>query len=133
MNTVEPESVIAVFIPIITVIVAGAVLIFYIYTKHKLRQSIVEKGLVNENLKYLFEETSENQKKKKGGAAKSGIILMCFGIGLFVVFYIESLGGDNGKFIAPVVFFFTGIGFILITLFDKYLRKQENKDEKNPE
>lgn len=124
-NNFQPEGVIAVFIPIITVIIIGIIIIYHVHTKSRLRQSIIEKGLVDENLKYLFNSAEPDPLKARLRLLKTGTVLIFFGIGLWVGFYYQSFGDDYRHFMAPSLFIFSGIGFILSFFLDSIIRRKE--------
>jgi len=116
------EGVIAVFIPIVTVLVAGIIIVAIIYFHSKEKQAIIEKGLSPEQIKSLY-----GSKRKSGNVLLMwGIIIFFFGIGLglgmmLVEWYHQEF------FIPLFIFVFTGIGFILADLLDKKLKSKETE------
>ena len=113
------SEVIAVFIPIIMVLVAGAVTIIYFYLKSKERQMLIEKGLSAEEIKKFFEN-------KRDGLTlfKIGIISIFFGIGLG----IGMLSGpeETREIITPfAIFIFTGAGFVLANVLSDKMKKNK--------
>ena len=71
------EGVIAVFIPIIMVVVVGLVFVTYFYYRSRERQMLIEKGLSGEEIKQFFDK-----KRDYFVLFKIGIIAIFFGIGL---------------------------------------------------
>lgn len=119
------EGIIAVFIPIITVLVAGIIVVAIIYFQSKEKQAIIEKGLSPEQIISLY-----GKKKKSGNVLLMwGIIILFFGIGLGLGMMFEEWYHQD--FYTPLFLFtFTGIGFILAFLFDRKLKpKNENEKE----
>jgi len=82
------EAVIAVFIPIISIIVTGLVFVTWIYFRSREKQMIIERGLDVELVKTLFEK-----KKSPYALLKIGIIVLFFGIGLGTGLLIEVYTG----------------------------------------
>jgi len=114
------EAVIAVFIPIISIIVTGLVFVTWIYFRSREKQMIIERGLDVELVKTLFEK-----KKSPYVLLKTGIIILFFGIGLGSGLLLESYTGVD-EWIPFLIFAGTGIGFILAFLI---ARKIEQKDK----
>jgi uncharacterized membrane protein YkgB len=116
------EGVIAVFIPIIMIVVLGLVLVTYLYYKSREKQMLIEKGLSAEEIKQFFQK-----QKDYFILTKIGIVCIFFGIGLGVGF----LSGDEAAreiWMAPSIFVFTGIGFVFANILGNKLRKQFNPD-----
>ena len=114
------SEIIAVFIPIIMVLVLGAVTIIYFYLKSKERQMLIEKGLSAEEIKKFFES-------KKDGLTlfKIGIISIFFGIGLGVG--MLSGAEETREIVTPfAIFIFTGAGFVLANLLSDKMRKKNS-------
>jgi uncharacterized protein YneF (UPF0154 family) len=117
------ESVIAVFIPIITVIVTGLAFVTWIYFKSKEKQMVIERGLDAELVKALFEK-----KKSPYALLKTGIVLLFFGIGLGSGLLIETYTGVE-EWIPFLIFAGLGIGFILAFFIARKL--EQNDKAKN--
>ncbi|MCX7797702.1 MAG: hypothetical protein N2249_03665 [Melioribacter sp.] len=115
-------GIIASFIPIISVIVTGIVLISYFYFRSKEKQIMIEKGL-------SFEQMIEILKSRKDNYAllKIGIIISFFGIGLGIGLLIERLANID-ELIPFFIFFMLGLGFIVAHFASQKLtEKKENK------
>ena len=117
------EGVIAVFIPIIMVVVVGLVFVTYFYYRSRERQMLIEKGLSADEIKQFFEK-----KRDYFILFKIGIIAIFFGIGL-------GLGMGSGDeaareiWVAPSIFVFTGLGFVVDNLIGNKMRKQFKPDD----
>ncbi len=114
------EDIIAVFIPIIFILVIGLGYITFIFYRSRERQMLIEKGLSGEEIKQFF-----NMKKEKDYfiLLKIGFIAIFFGVGLGV----GMLSGDEAAreiWVAPSIFVFTGIGFVFANILGNKLRKQ---------
>ncbi len=112
------SEVIAVFIPIIMVLVIGAVTIVYFYLKSRERQLLIEKGLSTDEIKKFFES------RKGDGLTllKIGIISIAFGIGLGFGMFMED--ATSKEFWVPLSLFVgTGIGFVLANVLSDKMKK----------
>lgn len=113
------SEVIAVFIPIIMVLVIGAVTIIYFYLKSKEKQMLIEKGLSAEEIKKFFQE-----KRDGFWLMKIGIISIGFGIGLgFGMFMQDATTKDY--WIPLSLFIGTGIGFVVANLLSDKMKKDK--------
>ncbi len=97
---------IALFIPIILFIVAGAVFITWIYFRSKEKQMMIEKGLSYEQMVELLKS-----KRNPYTLLKIGIVIAVSGIGIgigSIDYHHEGLEGF--AVLIPIVFI--GLGFI---------------------
>lgn len=115
-------GVIAVFIPIITVLVIGLIFVTFFYYRSRERQMLIEKGLSATDMKTYFE-----RRKDPYLLLKIGIISVGFGIGLGLGLYFEDTY-DVSYSVPLFLFTVTGIGFIVANLISN---KLELKAEKN--
>ena len=114
------SEVIAVFIPIIMVLVAGAVTIIYFYLKSKEKQMLIEKGLSTEEIKKFFEE-----KKDGFWLMRIGIISIAFGLGLGFGMFMED--ATTKEYWVPLsIFVGTGVGFVVANLLSDKMKKNNN-------
>jgi uncharacterized membrane protein YkgB len=113
------EGVIAVFIPIIMMVVIGLVFVTYFYYRSRERQLLIEKGLSGDEIKQFFEK-----KRDYFILFKIGIIAIFFGIGLGIGF----IPGDESVWMGPAICVFTGIGFVVANIVGNKMRKQFNPD-----
>jgi len=113
-------GVIAVFIPIITVLVIGLVLVAFIYYRSRERQVLIEKGLDAQSIKEFFE-----RKKDPYRLLKIGIVAIAFGIGLGLGMMLQE-STDKDYWIVLLMFVFTGIGFVVSNVVGKKMEAKEN-------
>ena len=116
------EGTIAVFIPIILVIITGLAFVTWIYFRSREKQMIIERGLDADLVKALFEK-----KKSPYALLKIGIVILFFGLGLGIGLLIEVYTGVE-QWIPFLLFAGVGIGFILAFVIG---RKFEEKDNAN--
>jgi hypothetical protein len=100
------EGMLALFIPILSIIAGALIAISAIYFKSRERQSLIEKGLSTETIKEFFEA-----KKDPSRFLKYGIIIFAFGLGLGLGIMMED-NTSKEYWIPLLMLTFTGLGFI---------------------
>ena len=116
------EGTIAVFIPIVMFLIIGLIFVTYLYYRSRERQMLIEKGLSAEEIKQFFQK-----QKDYFILLKMGIIAIFFGVGLG----LGMASGDEAAreiWMAPAIFVFTGIGFVVANLIGNKMRKQFKPD-----
>lgn len=116
------EGMLALFIPIVAMLITGLVLVTYFYFRSREKQLLIEKGLSTEEIKEYF-----STKKDNLALFKWGVILAAFGIGLGIGLILEDSTGKD--FYVPIFLFtITGIGFIAANLAAKSINEKKLKD-----
>jgi len=115
------EGVIAVFIPIVVVLVTGLVLISSFYFRSKEKQMMLDKGISYEQMIELLKVKSDHL-----FTLKAGIIIAFFGVGLGLGFLFRGLSYDD-EWMAFTIITMIGLGFITAYF---VVRKMKNGDEK---
>jgi purine-cytosine permease-like protein len=110
-------GIVAVFIPIVTVLVIGLIFVSYYYYRSRERQMLIEKGLDAQSIKQFFES-----KKDPYRLMKIGIIAVAFGIGLGLGMALQDSSGKD-YWIPFLLFTFTGIGFVVANIVSRKLEK----------
>lgn len=118
------SEVIAVFIPIIALLVTGLVFVTYFYLRSRERQMLIDKGLSAESIKEFFES-----KKDPFRWFKIGIVSIFFGIGLGFGMLLQD-NTDKDYWIVLMLFVFTGIGFVVANLSGNALKKKLETENK---
>jgi len=118
------EGVIAVFIPIIMVVVVGLVFVTYFFYRSRERQMLIEKGLSADEIKQFFEK-----KRDYFVLFKIGIIAIFFGVGLGLGMISGTDESTREMYMPASIFIFTGIGFVVANLVGNKMRKQYKPDE----
>jgi purine-cytosine permease-like protein len=106
---------IAVFIPIIFILVTGLILITYFFLRSRERQLLIDKGLSADQIKQFFEN-----KKDQFWLLKIGIIAIAFGISLGTGMMLEDATSKD-YWVPLSLFTITGIGFIAANLVSRKL------------
>lgn len=101
----DPE----IFIPITLFGGIAVVLYKWLETRHKERVMIIEKGLINEELKYFYKR--EGWKPNPYSSLKWGLLAVFIGIGFLVSAYItQFLIFNQDLATAGILFLFGGLG-----------------------
>jgi hypothetical protein len=116
-------DVIAVFIPIIFILVVGLILITFFYFRSREKQMLIEKGLDAQSIKEFFQN-----KRDPYTLLKIGVIIVGFGLGLGLGLILQDIA-DKDYWIPFMLFIFTGAGFIVANRYSvKQYEKLENKN-----
>ncbi len=119
------ENIIAVFIPIIFILVIGLGFITFTFYRSRERQMLIEKGLSADEIKHFFEK-----KRDYFILFKMGIIAIFFGIGLGLgMISGDGSGGEREIWLPASIFIFTGLGFVVANILGNKMRKQYKPDE----
>lgn len=113
------EGTIAVFIPIIMLLVIGLIFVTYFYFRSRERQMLIEKGLSAEDIKQFFE-----RKRDYFVLFKIGIIAIFFGIGLGLGMISGNDEGTREIYMPASIFIFSGIGFVVANLVGNKMREK---------
>jgi len=123
-NSVE---LVAVFIPIIVVLVIGVISVSYFYLRSREKQILIEKGLDAESIKEFFNK--RKNERSSYNLMKIGIISVAFGIGLGIGIGFGNRGPNTDFWVPLSLFVCTGVGFILANIIGKNLDdKDKTKD-----
>ncbi len=112
-------GIIAVFIPIISILVIGLIFVTYFYFHSREKQMLIEKGLDAQSIKEFFEN-----KKDHYWLLKVGIIAIGFGIGLGIGLALND-STDKDYWVPLFLFTTTGIGFVVANLVAKKLETKK--------
>lgn len=117
-----------IFIPIFLFGVIAAVLWKFFDTRHKERMTIIEKGLVKEDLKYLY--SSITWKANPYSSLKYGLLAAFIGIGTLIsAFLAQIFWAHEDQITAGIIFLFGGLGLITFyAIAKKKMAEEERKD-----
>ncbi|OGC79678.1 MAG: hypothetical protein A2145_04505 [candidate division Zixibacteria bacterium RBG_16_40_9] len=95
----------------IIVPVASFIFVFLVvkaFLDYRTRQKLVDKGLVDENVKYLFAEKLDSQFLS---SLKWGLVLIGIGIAVFIGQFVETEKSD--EITAGAMFVFAGLALLI--------------------
>jgi len=94
---------------LIPAVVFGAIIIaIKLILDYRLRNKLIDKGMVDENVKFLYTSTAQTQRLS---SLKWGMVLISIGLALFISYIWPELFDDGGTF--GLMFLFAGIGFLI--------------------
>ncbi|MCE1163821.1 MAG: DUF6249 domain-containing protein [Bacteroidetes bacterium] len=106
------ETIVPIFAIVFTFGFPALIIFWAIYTKHRERMRLIEKGISPEEARKYFTAV---EKRPRGslGALKWGIILLFLGIGIFTANVLEQVYEFNDGISFGTVVLFLGLGFII--------------------
>lgn len=107
----------------------AAVLWKFFDTRHKERMTIIEKGLVSEDLKYLY--AGIRFKTNPFSSLKYGLLALFIGVGILLsTFLAQIYMGSEEQVTAGIIFLFAGLGLITFyAIANKRLAEMDQKKE----
>ena len=106
------EMLVPIFGIIFTFGIPGLIIFWVIYTKHRERMRLIEKGLSSEEVKAYFAD-AEKKPRNPYGALKWGILFLFLGAGIFVANILEEKFDFSDGVTFGLVVLFIGAGFLL--------------------
>jgi hypothetical protein len=107
------EQTIPIFAIIFTFGIPGLIIFWAIYSKHRERMRLIEKGLTPDEVKNYFKDADRNPRPNNPfKALKWGILLLFLGAGIFVANVLEQKMDFNDGITFGVVLLFLGAGFL---------------------
>ena len=118
-----------VIVPIFLFGGTAAVLWKFFETRHKERMTIIEKGLVNEDLKHLYSKSA--WKTNPLSSLKYGMLAAFIGVGiLFSAFLSQLYFSHEEQITAGTIFLFGGMGLITFyAIAKKRMMEDSNKEQ----
>lgn len=118
----EPD----IIIPIFLFGGTAAILWKFFDTRHRERMSIIEKGMVGEDLKYLY--TRSASRSNPYSALKYGMLAAFIGVGVLVSAVVNQYyWQDHEQITAGIVFLSGGLGLITFYAIAKKKMEEEQK------
>jgi len=103
-------------IPMVAIVftfgIPGVIIFWWLYTKHRERMRLIEKGLTPEEVKAYFTETN-NKPRNPYSSLKWGILLTFLGIGIFLANLFEGIYDLEEGVMMGIIVLFAGIGFLV--------------------
>jgi hypothetical protein len=110
------ELVIPLFGIIFTIGLPLLLVFWIIYTKHRERMRLIEKGLTPEEVKQYFKRDEKVRASHPYGALKWGIIIFSLGVGIFVAHLLEDKFDVGDGISGGTILIFLGAGFLIYYL-----------------
>ena len=103
-------------IPMVAIVftfgIPGIIIFWWLYTKHRERMRLIEKGLTPDEVKAYFSETN-NKPRNPYSSLKWGILLTFLGIGIFLANLFEGMYDLEEGVMMGIIILFAGIGFLV--------------------
>lgn len=87
------------------------IILWAIYTKHRERMRLIEKGISPDEVKKYFANV-ERKPRNAFGALKWGILFLFLGAGIFTANILEQMYDLSDGVTSGLVIFFIGLGFV---------------------
>jgi len=104
------------FIPMVAIVftfgIPGIIIFWWLYTKHREKMRLIEKGLTPEEVKSYFADTNVKT-PNRFSSLKWGILLTFLGIGIFVANLLESLYDIEEGVMMGIIILCAGLGLLV--------------------
>ena len=104
------------FIPVVAIVftfgIPGIIIFWWLYTKHRERMRLIEKGLPPEEVKAYFADTN-TKPRNPYSSLKWGILLTFLGIGIFLANLFEDLYDIDEGVMMGMIVLCAGLGFLV--------------------
>lgn len=118
-------------IPMVAIIftfgIPGILIFWWLYTKHREKMRLIEKGLTPDEVKAYF---ADNNIKPKNpySSLKWGILLTFLGAGIFLANLLEGLYDIQEGVMMGIIVFAAGLGFLVYFSFVNSKLKNQTQD-----
>jgi len=92
--------------------IPGILIFWWLYTKHREKMRLIEKGLTPEEVKAYFADTN-TKPKNPYSSLKWGVLLTFLGIGIFVANIMEGMYDVEEGVMMGIIVFSAGLGFLV--------------------
>lgn len=92
--------------------IPGILIFWWLYTKHREKMRLIEKGLPPEEVKAYFAD-SNSKPKNPYSSLKWGVLLTFLGVGIFVANLIEGMYDVEEGVVMGIVILSAGLGFLV--------------------
>ena len=117
-----------ILIPIFMFGSVATVVYKFLEVRHKERMTIIEKGLVNEDLKHLYSRSA--WKTNPYSALKYGMLAAFIGVGILVsAFLSQMFFAHEEQITAGIIFLFGGLGLITFYAISKKRMAEDEKQQ----
>lgn len=110
------HSAIESFIPVVAIVftfgIPGIIIFWWLYTKHRERMRLIEKGLTPDEVKAYFAD-SNTKPRNPYSSLKWGILLTFLGIGIFLANLFEDMYDIEEGVMMGIIVLCAGLGFLV--------------------
>lgn len=106
------EAIVPMLAIVFTFGIPGIIIFWWLYTKHRERMRLIEKGLTPEEVKAYFADTN-TKPKNPYSSLKWGILLTFLGIGIFVANLLEGMYDVEEGVMMGIIVLCAGLGFLV--------------------
>ena len=92
--------------------IPGIIIFWYLYTKHRERMRLIEKGLTPEEVKAYYTDTS-NKPRNPYSSLKWGVLLTFIGAGIFLANLFEGMYDIEEGVMMGIIILCAGLGFLV--------------------
>ena len=128
------ENLIPIFAIVFTFGIPGLIIFWAIYTKHRERMRLIEKGVTPEEARKYF-NIAPIKYRNNFSALKFGIILLFLGLGIFLANILSEIYNFGDGVLFGLVILFIGAGFLvyyaIVSRATKNLAEAGKVSEKN--
>jgi len=106
------EAIIPLFAIVFTFGIPGILIFWWLYTKHREKMRLIEKGLTPEEVKAYFADTN-TKPKNPYSSLKWGVLLTFLGIGIFLANLLEGMYDVEEGVMMGIIVLSAGLGFLV--------------------
>jgi len=106
------EAVIPLVAIVFTFGIPGILIFWWLYTKHREKMRLIEKGLTPEEVKAYFADTN-TKPKNPYSSLKWGVLLTFLGIGIFLANLLEGMYDVEEGVMMGIIVLSAGLGFLV--------------------
>lgn len=122
------EALIPIFGILATFGIPGVIVLWYLYSRHRERMRLIEKGLTPEEVKSYF--TEAKKPKNPFNTLKWGILFLFVGLGIVISNLLYNVYDLDEGIGVGIVFVFGGAGLVLYYIIIASKEKKEEKHQK---
>lgn len=129
------EKLIDSLVPILGIVfsfgIPGAIVLWVLYSRHKERMRLIEKGLTAQELKEYLGVENIKKTRPSYSYLKFGLLLGSLGLGIFVASIIENIYEISEGIQWGIVLIFLGLGLLSYYLIVNAKQSGEHTESKN--
>lgn len=103
-------------VPLVAIVftfgIPGIIVFWWLYTKHRERMRLIEKGLTPDEVKAYFAD-SNTKPKNPYSSLKWGILLTFLGVGIFIANLLEGMYDVEEGVMMGIIVLSAGLGFLV--------------------